>query len=290
MGNKNVIETQIAPLSKQDDAISCCLVNARLNAIALPDFPGDLPDTLEQAYAIQSASIVRWPDAVAGWKIGFMPAADRSRFSVERLAGPIFKSSIHRIEPGSCKSMPIFVGGFAALEAEFILELGGTVKPSDSERSDRELSAVVCAMYVGAEIASSPMAGINQLGPICVVSDFGNNAGLLLGPKISDWKSRSLDSLSAKVTVDGVVVGNANANAIPGGPLQALRFLIGLCARQGIELPKGTLISTGAATGIHNVSLTSRVRLDFSDVGYFEVAFEAMSPKPQPTQLRTNNE
>ncbi len=164
------------------------------------------------------------------------------------------------------------------------------MKPSDSERSDRQLSAVICAMYVGAEIASSPMAAINQLGPICVVSDFGNNAGLLVGPKISDWKSRSLDSLSAKVTVDGVVVGNASANAIPGGPLQALRFLIDLCARRGIELPKGTLISTGAATGIHNVSLASRVRLDFSDVGYFDVAFGAMSPKPQPTQLRTNNE
>jgi hypothetical protein len=45
-------------LSEQDDAISRSLVDTRRNARPLPDFPGRLPETLEQAYAIQAASIV----------------------------------------------------------------------------------------------------------------------------------------------------------------------------------------------------------------------------------------
>lgn len=169
--------------------------------------------------------------------------------------------------------MPIYAGGFAAVEAEFILELGRAVHPSDREYSDADLIDLVSSLFVGAEIASSPMAAINKLGPTCVVSDFGNNAGLLLGPAVANWNSRDLDSLTAKVMIDGAVVGDATASAIPGGPLAALRFLLGLAATRGFELPEGTLISTGAVTGIHSVSVSSAARVDFGPSGWFDVKF-----------------
>ena len=85
--------------------------------------------------------------------------------------------------------MPIYAGGFAAVEAEFILELGRAVHPSEREYPDADLIDLVSSLFVGAEIASSPMAAINKLGPTCVVSDFGNNAGLLLGPAVANWSS-----------------------------------------------------------------------------------------------------
>ncbi len=262
-------------LSRELDAISRRLVAARMAAEALPDFPGALPDSLDEAYAIQEASIARWGDTVAGWKIGMIPADDRLRVGDERLAGPIFKSSIVRIESGATRTMPIYEGGFAAVEAEFVLELGCAIHPSGTEYSDADLIELVSSLYVGVEIASSPMAAINQLGPTCVVSDFGNNAGLLLGPAVADWKSRDLDSMTAKVMIDGDVVGDATANAIPGGPLAALRFLLGFAAARSIELPEGTFISTGAATGIHDVSVSSAARVDFGSFGWFNVKFES---------------
>ena len=96
---------------------------------------------------------------------------------------------------------------------------------------------------------------------------------------MTDWTSRDLESMTAKVTVDGAVVGDATANAIPGGPLEALRFLIGLAAKRNIELPVGTLISTGAATGIHDVSVGSSARIDFGSFGWFDVEFESKTPE-----------
>ena len=265
-------------MSQELDEISGHLVSARTSAESLHDFPGRLPEALDEAYAIQTASIARWPDVVGGWKVGMIPVDFRARFGAERLAGPIFKSTIHKIEPGSCRTMPIHVGGFAAVEAEFIFELGVDIIPSTHEYSDQELRDKVSALYVGAEIASSPMATVNQLGPACVISDFGNNAGLLLGPKVSNWSTRSLNSLTAKVAVDEVVVGDATAEAIPGGPIQALRFLLHLAGSRSIKLVRGTLISTGAATGIHEVQESSRARLDFGSLGWFDVRFESMSP------------
>ena len=269
---------QLVTQSSQEDVISRRLTDARMTATALPGFPGDLPDTLAQGYAIQMASIARWRDDVAGWKVGLLSPADREHFSAERLIGPIFASQVHTISPASTTVMPIFEGGFAAVEAEFVLELGVAAKPSGREYTNAGLAEIVSAMYVGIEIASSPMADINRLGPTVVVSDFGNNAGLLLGPKVPDWTARPLDSLRAKVTVDGVVVGDASADAIPGGPLQALRFVLGLAATRGLELPAGTLVSTGASTGIHEVEFSSVARVDFGALGWFDVTFEPMTP------------
>lgn len=266
-------------LPERGDAISRRLVEARLSARPLTDFPDRLPETLEQAYAIQTASMARWPDEVAGWKVAMLPVADRERFSSERLAGPVFRSLIYPVETGSRKVMPVYEGGFAAVEAEFVLELGETVRPTGRNYSDEELIEVVAEVYCGAEIASSPMAVVNERGATSIISDFGSNAGVLFGSEIPDWASRPLDSWPATVTVDDVVVGVATAAAVPGGPLQALRFLIGHCATRGIELPAGTLVSSGAVTGVHDVKMSSIARVDFGPFGWFEVAFEPMSPK-----------
>lgn len=260
-----------------DDAISRALVGARSSATPLHEFPGVAPDSMAQAYAIQSTSIARWPDPVGGWKVGMLAPQDRRRYSAERLVGPIFRSQIHEVSTGSRVSMPIFVGGFAAVEAEFVFKLSRTIEPSDREWSDAALGEFIAGLHVGAEIASSPMAEINNLGPTVVVADFGNNAGLLLGPEIPDWQTVAPENLPARVIVDGEIVGDASAAAIPGGPIAALRFAVSVAAMRDIELPAGTLVSTGASTGIHDVVATSLSRVEFGEFGWFELTFEPMS-------------
>ena len=229
-------------ISERDDAISRCLVDARLTARPLPDFPDRLPTTLEQAYAIQAASISRWPDTVAGWKVAMLPVPDRTRFPAERLAGPVFQSKVRTVANGSRLVMPVYEGGFAAVEAEFVLELGTTIVPTGERYSDEDLIEVVSAWHCGAEIASSPMAVVNERGATSIISDFGNNAGVLVGPQILDWESRLLDEMPATVIVDG------------------------------------TLVSSGAVTGVHDVKMDSVARLEFGQFGSFEVTFEPIKP------------
>ncbi len=278
MSSVNDLSSSIHRLPESDDLVSRALVNARASGTPLSAFPGAMPETMAQAYAIQSASIERWPDTVAGWKVGMLPPPAQERYSAERLAGPIFYSQIREVATGSNTAMPVFVGGFAAIEAEFVFRLGAAVAPIDRQWSDEELAEVVAALHIGAEVASSPMAEINNLGPTVIVSDFGNNAGLLLGPEIPDWQTVRSEDLPAKTIVDGVVVGEASAAAIQGGPIAALRFLVALSADRGLELPAGTLVSTGASTGIHDVEVASISRVEFGDYGWFDVTFE---PIPQ---------
>ena len=129
MANKQNTAAPTEQASPALDQISRRLVTARLNAEPLTEYPGELPDTLKKAYAVQTASIARWPDTVAGWKVGMVPESYRQGLRADRLAGPIFQSSVCEVEHGSTRSMPIFAGGFAAIEAEFVLKLARTVTP-----------------------------------------------------------------------------------------------------------------------------------------------------------------
>ena len=268
----------MSAISEKDDAISRSLVQARLSAEPLADFPGQLPETLEQAYAIQSANIDRWPDEVGGWKVAGLSPDDQARFGAERLAGPVFKTRIHTIENGGSIVMPVYAGGFAALEAEIVLELGADVAPSDKDYSDEELIALVAAAYCGSEIASSPMAVVNERGPTSVISDFGNNAGILVGPAIADWQSLPPNTVSAICTIDDVVVGEAAVDSITGNPLTALRRLVEICAGRGITLPAGTFVSTGAITGVHPVQVSSTSSIDYGDFGRFDISYAPIAP------------
>lgn len=263
----------------EHDTISSALVTARMSAASLQKFPGHVPDSMSAAYRIQSTSISRWPDEVAGWKVGMLSPHDQETYGAERLAGPIFRSQVKQADNGSVQVMPIYAGGFAAVEAEFIFRIGQAIPPDPSPPSDEALIEQVAALHIGAEIASSPIIDINSFGPTVVASDFGNNAGLLLGSEIPDWASVPPEQLPSRVWVDGKMVGEASAAAIPGGPLGALRFIVGLCASRGIELAAGTLISTGASTGIHEVTTGSKSRVEFGEIGAFEVNFVPISSR-----------
>lgn len=279
MPTQNESTNDPGALSSALDDVSLRLVRARLDAQPLSAFPGELPATLKDAYAVQSASIARWPDVVAGWKVGGIPAELQATLEAERLAGPIYRASVHDIAAGATRSMAVYAGGFAAVEAEFIFRLNARVEPDDRPLSDSELTERV-TLHVGAEIASSPIAAINRIGPLCVVCDFGNNGGLLVGPEVPDWEARDADAMTAAVAVDGVAVGSATAAGVDGGLLRPLRFLIDLCRERGLALPVGTLVSCGALTGIHEVTVASTARVDFGTLGAFDVTFEARRPTP----------
>ena len=249
-------------LAMMPNAIAATLVDARRQARALPDFPGPLPANLGDGYAIQAAALALVSDRVAGWKVGrIWPPLD-ARYGSDRLAGPILAGKIVEVEPGATPKMPVFAGGFAAVEAEFIFRLG-EVPAGKARFSLAETAALVASVHVGIEIASSPLAAINDLGPPIIVSDFGNNNGLIIGPAIPDWPEAAIDDWPITVTIDGVTVGTGVSSDFPDGTLGSVRFLLELLSARDIAVPAGTLVSTGAITGVHAVAASQFACCDF---------------------------
>ncbi|QUL38154.1 2-keto-4-pentenoate hydratase [Erythrobacter sp. JK5] len=237
--------------------LSRTLVEARRCAGSLPEFPGPLPRDLEEAYKVQALSRAAWPDDVIGWKVGGIPPKHRVALGEQYLAGPIFAKRLVRAQPGVTNEMPVFAGGFAAIEPEFVLELG------ENRDADR--------LFIGAEIASSPLVAINDIGPLAVVCDFGNNNGVLVGPEIPDWQTAGERDLPVATVIDGQMIATRVVADLASDVIAVRDFLFAHAERQDIALAPGTLISTGAITGVHEAHAGARSILDFGRFGALEL-------------------
>ena len=238
-------------------------LEARRSAGGLDSYPGEFPLTLEQAYEIQDQAIAAWGQEVIGWKVGRVNPPYSEQFGTDRLAGPIFSQSAAL--DGVTAPMPVFAKGFAAGEAEFLLQIASAPPAGKTRFTLEEAADLIGAVHVGVEIASSPLASINKLGPVAVVSDFGNNNGLLVGPEVPDWRNSGFEEWTVLLSIDGRPAGRGSASSFPDGPVGSARFLFELMARRGIALRPGQWISSGAVGGVHDARVGQVVEARFGD-------------------------
>ena len=280
MGTRESVEERLAG-SSDLPAIAAGFVRARLQGASLAGFPGDIPADLVTAYQVQDLAIARWPDRLVGWKVGYIAVERRDASGDERLLGPIFARGLLPAVDGEVQ-IPVFAGGFAAIEAEYVLQLLADAPADKTEWTTEEAASLPATLHIGIEIASSPLATINVLGPRVVVSDFGNNNGLVLGREIPDWKSIPEHELVCTTYIDDQQVGSGGASKLPGGLRAAFAFALSRSARRGRPLKAGELIATGNATGIHDIVVGQRGRISFS--GFGDLNCLAVPAAPSPMQ------
>ena len=249
-------------------------VTARRSGQALAGFPGAIPEDLASAYECQEAAIAQWPDEIVGWKVGGVAPGLWQRFGATRVVGPIFRQALHRAETGGMFLFPVFADGFAAVEAEYAMVIERDAPADQIDWTVEQARALVGAIHISVETAGSPLATINDLGPTVIASDFGNNAGLILGPTIPDWQRSGFEQAICRTSVDRAEVGNGNALSLSGGPFESLRVLLENCARRGRPLKAGTLAATGAITGVHGIAAGQTARVDFGAFGVIECRAE----------------
>lgn len=242
-------------------------VRARLAGQSLPHYPGRVPTTLADAYRCQEFAIERFPDQIVGWKVARIGAAFAQQFPEERLVGPVFSRNLHTARVGQIVGFPVIEGGFAAVEAEIVLRVNEDAPANKTVWNIDEAAEMVRSFHLGVETAVSPLATLNDLGPGAVISDFGNNWGVVVGATIGEW--RSIDEIVALTFIDDGFVGRGTA-FIRQGALGALAFALGKCAERGRPLRAGDFISTGAITGVHDIRIGQHSRHVFEGCGEVE--------------------
>lgn len=246
------------------------LIDARRGADALETFPGCLPATLAEAYAVQDMVRQGIGGRVLGWKIGRIPSADVDRLGVERLAGPILT-----ITEGEDLPAAIFPHGAGAVEAEFMLRL--TRVPDHIPADNREARLLVDRVCAGIEIASSPVCAIHDYAPFGIIADLGINHGNQLGAEFA--RDGAFDKLEVTTRIEGEIVGTGRACDILDGPFGAVRFLLGLHFAGTICVEPGQWISAGAITGVHPIAVGQRAEIDVG--GRATLACTAVAQMPQ---------
>lgn len=257
------------------DDIARSFVEARRAARALPDFPGAVPARLNESYAIQDKAIALFDRPIVGWKIGRVAPDKQALHNTERLCGPIFAPTLKHAA-NEALSLPVYDGGFAAVEAEYVFRVDHDADPEKTSYTEEEALRLIDAVFAGVEMAGSPLATINALGPTVVATDFGNNFGLILSTQLGEFDSDATEGalspdvvagFKATTEIDGKIVGEGGLFTMPGGPLKAIAWLAGFLAERGRPLTKGQYISSGATTGIHDIKAGSTSVVRFSGPG-----------------------
>jgi len=242
-------------------------VRARLAGQSLPQFPGKVPTTLAEAYRCQEAAIKRFPDSIVGWKVARIPPAFAQQFPEERLVGPVFEGNLHFARIGEVVDVPLIEHGFAAVEAEIVVRVNEDAPAGKTDWTIDEAAELVRSFHLGVEVASSPLATLNDIGPGAVISDVGNNWGVVVGSAVGEW--RSIQELVALSFIDDALAGRGTA-FVRQGVLGALAFALNKCAERGRPLRAGAVISTGAITGVHDIRIGQQSRHVFEGCGEIE--------------------
>lgn len=260
------------------EQIAAAFRQGRLSATALAAYPGDVtPATLAAAYHIQNVALAAWPGPVGGWKVAAVQPQWREQFPAERLVGPVLASNVWQTDSAQ---VPVVEGGYAAVEVEFAIRIAKPVPVGMHFERPAEIGDYVGGVHAAIELAGSPLKNLSPLGPGAVISDFGNNAGLVVGDELKDFFSQPLENWTTRISINGQEAGAGDAARIPGGPVSALLFLINTLADRRIALKAGDWISTGASTGIHPVAVGDTFEAHFANAARISGRIVGATPQP----------
>lgn len=143
------------------------------------------------------------------------------------------------------------------IEAEFAFRIGTSL--GGAEVDAVALRAAISHVALAAEIIDSRIRDW-QIGLVDTVADNASSARIVTG----EWLPASaalLDGLPAQVIrlgEDGAVIGEGPGSAVLGDPLEALLWLAGTLAQQGIALREGDIVLAGSVHRMQPMRAGSR--------------------------------
>jgi 2-oxo-3-hexenedioate decarboxylase len=190
-----------------------------------------------------------WPDYAPMWGYVY----DRTTRDLADIAGtfPLVGLAEPRIEP------------------EIVFRLAAAPTPG---MDDAALLGCIDAVAHGFEVVQSIFPGWGFTAPDAVAA-FGLHGTLLRGPwhpvaaHEQAWE-QGLSTFTVELLCDGKLVDQGQASNVLGGPLLALRHLVGLLARDPVNPPlvAGEIVTTGTLTKVPAVAPGERWSTELASV------------------------
>jgi 2-oxo-3-hexenedioate decarboxylase len=187
---------------------------------------------------------------VRGRKIGFTNRTIWPEYGVYApIWGYVFDRSLHDLT--ALDTFPLASFSEPRIEPEIVFGLSAA--PS-AQMDETALSSCIEWVALGFEIVQSIFPGW-QFSAADTIAANGLHGALLIGPRhpfaprAAEWR-RTLPAFPIELSCDGRLIDQGHAENVLGGPLSALRHLVGLLASDPCNPPlaAGEIISTGTLT------------------------------------------
>jgi 2-oxo-3-hexenedioate decarboxylase len=237
------------------------LDDAARNANEVSQFDAEGRLSLDDAYAIQSASIqrrVERGERRVGVKMGFTSRAKMIQMGLSDVIWGRLTAGM-QIEEGTAIDFSRFVHPRVEPEIAFVLKrsLSGDV-------TGPEALAAVEAVAPALEIIDSRYKDFKFTLPE-VIADNASSSGFVIGP----WCSPQIDfgNLGLTLNIDGRVVQVGSTAALLGHPLRSLVAAARLSALAGEPLQAGWIVMAGGATPAEWIKPGEYVCVDMERLG-----------------------
>ncbi|ORE95731.1 hydratase [Stappia sp. 22II-S9-Z10] len=200
------------------------------------------PADTDAAYAIQDAMREKLGKPIVGWKLAqTMPPAMKAAGLTEPTVSPLMDGMI--FPDGTVFGPDRFLSPEA--EAEVVLELSADLPgPATAD----EVRAACAGYRLAIEMADSRYADKPSMGAKAVIADMNSSNALVIGElrPVAEVPEVAAGKLSLKLG-DGTILEPLGADWRPD-PFQVVAFLSEFCARRGLPLKAGAVITTGTHT------------------------------------------
>jgi 2-keto-4-pentenoate hydratase len=185
-----------------------------------------------------------------GRKIGFTNRTIWAQYGVYApVWGYVFDRSASDLS--AIEALPLQPFSEPRIEPEIIF---GLATPPSADMDEEALCGCIEWVALGFEIVQSIFPGWKFAASDTIAAN-GVHGALLIGPRrpfaerAQEWR-QSLGSFEIELLCNGRVIDRGHAENVLGGPLSALRHLVGLLAADRInpELGAGEIVSTGTLT------------------------------------------
>jgi 2-keto-4-pentenoate hydratase len=239
------------------------LIEARRTGNLLDALPASCrPQTLDDAHAIQEATIAGLGESVAGWKIGW-PVKEKV------VRGAILQSRVFR----SGQSVPASLVPLLCVEVEIAFRFDRDLPPRPAPYSYAEVAEAVTAL-VAIEIVDSRYKSYRDAPLIERIADCVSNGGFVMGSIQPRWREFDLATLEASLVIDGETVVRSTGGHVARDPLlPAVALVNDLRERDGVRA--GQVMTTGTYTGLNYAKPGQSVAGVFAGFGSAEVRFSA---------------
>jgi 2-keto-4-pentenoate hydratase len=260
---KDVADLDIA---RKAERIAALFRDCRQIDILPPEL---MPADLDEAYAIRAIfediEMARGRGAVAGFKIGLTTPIMQKLCGVdEPCYGAIFAGEVHH---GRAE---LSVANYCRLgiETEIAVRLVEDLPQGGS--ADRVAGAVESCM-AAIELLEDLRHDYKRLSAAAMVAGNVWNAGVVLGPPVSDWRRLDLAQLTARLAINGKEIGRGRGGDVMGNPLNALAWLANNRAAAGTPLKRGMIVMTGSMVPIQFPSRGDHAIVEVEGLGTAEL-------------------
>jgi 2-keto-4-pentenoate hydratase len=231
-------------------------IAARRTGNLLDELPASCkPQTLEDAFAIQDATVAGLGETVAGWKAAI---ADGRAIRGAIIASRVFTSPA-RV---AAATMPLL-----GIEAEIAFRFTRDL-PAGTYTYEQVADAVTA--FAAIEIVDSRFRTYPDLSLMDRHADCVSNGGFVAGPAVADWRKLDLVNIAVTLTIGGAEIVRRNGGHATGDPLLPAVALAN-------DLPNGAkagqVVTTGTYTGIAFAKPGQTVVATFAGFGTVEVTF-----------------